>query len=48
LEIPGEASDDGRKPLSEAEMVASEQATLKRKRVRQPFERLIVHPVKGP
>lgn len=33
LEIPGEASDGGRKPLLEAEMVASEQATSKYKRV---------------
>lgn len=33
LEIPGEAFDGGRKPLSEAEMVASEEATSKYRRV---------------
>jgi hypothetical protein len=33
LEIPGEASDGGRKPLLEAEMVASEKVTSKYMRV---------------
>jgi len=33
LEIPGEAFDSGRKPLLEAEMVASEKATSKYRRV---------------
>jgi hypothetical protein len=33
LEIPGEAFDGGRKPLLKAEMVASEKATSKYRRV---------------
>jgi len=40
LEIPGEASDDGREPLSEAEMVASEKATSKCRRVLTTYRKI--------
>jgi len=39
LEIPGEASDGGRKPLLEAEMVASKKVTSKYKRVLAIFSK---------
>ena len=39
LEIPGEASDGGCKPLLEAEMVASKKVTSKHKRVLAIFSK---------